>query len=109
MLSKPLAKKPAIVRNAAGLLAINSLLLGAGVWAFVALRHPPAKTVEQEYDFSSAKLPAPPAGKEGAEHSEAHEGAEAKPKSTKKPPAKTPPKTDKKAAKKAPPKTEEHE
>jgi hypothetical protein len=117
-LSKPLAKRPAIVRNAAGLLAINSLLLGAAVWAFVALRHPPPKTVEQDYDFSSAKLPAPapekheeaaPAGKEGAEHSEGHEGAEAKPKSTKKPPAKTPPKSDKKGAKKAPPKTEGHE
>jgi hypothetical protein len=97
--SKPIAGKPPAVRVAAGLLAINTLLLAGGVWAYLILRPPPTDSVEG-YDFAASSLPMPPVEKEPAP--KAHASSEGHVEATKTTKSKTPAKTEKKGADKKP-------
>ncbi|MBS0196470.1 MAG: hypothetical protein JSR77_06910 [Planctomycetes bacterium] len=110
-LSRPLLSGGKAVRIGVSLLAVQSMVLAAGAWAYLAFARPtsPVSTAEHGFDFGKDGLPQPPtpgdheaqtANAPAAEgHGEAKEGehATAKPtkkkapsKSTKKPPAKKP-------------------
>jgi hypothetical protein len=59
--SSPLAERPAAVRSAIGWLAIYTLALAAGLWAYIALRSPPPPPAS--FNLESSSLPQPPAPK----------------------------------------------
>jgi hypothetical protein len=122
-ISAPLAAKSRTFRNAAGVLAINSLLLGAGVWGYVVFRPVPKPAGATGFDFASASLPVPPPAKDdatpqaapksqdeghssGGHDASSHDGA-AKSKPNAKS-SKAPSKGDKKAPAKKDAKPEEH-
>ncbi|HYE63808.1 MAG TPA: hypothetical protein VD997_17590 [Phycisphaerales bacterium] len=58
-LSSPLASRPRPFRVATGLLAVNTLLLAGGVWAYLLLREPPAPTRGPAFNLATDTLPRP--------------------------------------------------
>ncbi|CAG0952732.1 hypothetical protein PHYC_00289 [Phycisphaerales bacterium] len=71
--SKPLADKPKVIRDSLGWIALNSLFLGACLWAYVLFfRHPPHAAEAWEFDFSQGALPTPPSHDEEPPAADGH-------------------------------------